>query len=311
MAACGTSYHAALYGAQLMRNMHSFETVQVMDAAEMGPEALPEDRSGLLVLSQSGETKDVHRAVVTAEQADIPRFSIINSVGSLIARTTGCGVYVNAGRENAVASTKAFTTQVAALAMVATWFAQEKDTPEQPRHEVINSLLRLPTFAGVCLQTRATCKAVADKIKNADSLFVLGKGYAESIAKEGALKIKEISYIHAEGYPGGALKHGPFALIDGDKQTPIIMVILNDQHAKHMVTAAEEVRARGAKTVIITDKPSMVEHVADEVVAIPNNGPMTALLASIPLQMIAYELALARGINPDKPRHLAKAVTVD
>eukprot|EP00742_Colponemidia_sp_Colp-10_P003687 GILJ01003925.1.p1 GENE.GILJ01003925.1~~GILJ01003925.1.p1 ORF type:complete len:697 (+),score=134.08 GILJ01003925.1:1936-4026(+) len=311
MAACGTSYHAALYGAALMRNLQSFNTVQVMDAAEMSRESLPAKDAGLLVLSQSGETKDVHRAVLTAEEAGIPRFSIVNAVGSLIARTTGCGVYLNAGRENAVASTKAFTTQVAVLGMVASWFSQERGTQQQTRTELTNSLLRLPTYAGICLQTRAICKQVAEKIIDANSLFVLGKGYAESIAREGALKIKEISYIHAEGYPGGALKHGPFALIDGDKQTPIIMVILNDQHAKHMVTAAEEVRARGAKTVIITDKPSMVEHVADEVVAIPNNGPMTALLASIPLQMIAYELALARGINPDKPRHLAKAVTVD
>eukprot|EP00743_Colponemidia_sp_Colp-15_P007192 GILK01007766.1.p1 GENE.GILK01007766.1~~GILK01007766.1.p1 ORF type:complete len:710 (-),score=127.71 GILK01007766.1:231-2360(-) len=311
MAACGTSYHAALYGAQLMRNLKSFETVQVMDAAEMGRESLPSQNAGLLVLSQSGETKDVHRAVLTAEEAGIPRFSIVNAVGSLIARTTGCGVYLNAGRENAVASTKAFTTQVATLAMVASWFSQERNTQEQSRSDVINSLLRLPTFAGICLQTRTACRSVAEKLVNADSLFVLGKGYAESIAKEGALKIKEVSYIHAEGYPGGALKHGPFALIDGDKHTPIIMIILNDQHAKHMVTAAEEVRARGAKTVIITDSPNMVKHVADEVISIPNNGPLTALLATIPLQMIAYELAIARNINPDKPRHLAKAVTVD
>jgi len=157
---------------------------------------------------------------------------------------------------------------------------------------------------------------VAEKLMKSEHMFVLGKGYAEPIAHEGALKIKEITYLHAEGYSGGALKHGPFALIEDEKngkfgKTPIIMIILDDEHGALMKTAAEEVRARGAYTIVITDNAKMVENCADDIITIPNNGALTALLAIIPLQLIAYELSLKRGINPDVPRNLAKAVTVD
>eukprot|EP01103_Thecamoeba_quadrilineata_P013822 TRINITY_DN3952_c0_g1_i2.p1 TRINITY_DN3952_c0_g1~~TRINITY_DN3952_c0_g1_i2.p1 ORF type:complete len:162 (+),score=34.81 TRINITY_DN3952_c0_g1_i2:441-926(+) len=152
------------------------------------------------------------------------------------------------------------------------------------------------------------CKALASKLTNAAHLFILGKGYAEPIAREGALKIKEISYLHAEGFPGGALKHGPFALIED--RTPIILIILSDSHASLMKTAAAEVRTRQAHVIIITDIVSNeMSTLGDDIIIIPNNGPLTALLAIIPLQIIAYELALLRGVDPDKPRHLAKAVT--
>jgi glucosamine--fructose-6-phosphate aminotransferase (isomerizing) len=167
----------------------------------------------------------------------------------------------------------------------------------------------------MALRTRAQCADVAAKLMPSEHLFVLGKGYAEPIAYEGALKIKEITYLHAEGYSGGALKHGPFALIE-DKEgqfgaTPIILIVLDDEHGHLMKTAAEEVRARGAYTIVITDNPAMCAGIADTIIPIPNNGPMTALLASVPLQLLAYELAVKRGINPDVPRNLAKAVTVD
>jgi glucosamine--fructose-6-phosphate aminotransferase (isomerizing) len=128
---------------------------------------------------------------------------------------------------------------------------------------------------------------------------------------EGSLKIKEISYLHAEGYSGGALKHGPFALIDRDQRTPVILIVLEDVHYQFMLTAAHEVKARGAYTIVITNSPKVTDHVADDIIMIPSNGPLTALLAVIPLQLIAYELAVRRKINPDKPRNLAKAVTVD
>jgi glucosamine--fructose-6-phosphate aminotransferase (isomerizing) len=140
-------------------------------------------------------------------------------------------------------------------------------------------------------------------------------GYGEPVAYEGALKIKEMCYLHAEGYSGGALKHGPFALIEDDKgkfgATPIILLIFDDEHAHHMRTAAEEVKARGADLIIITDRPSLAEGLCDDPIVIPRNGPLTALGAVLPLQLIAYELAMMRGINPDTPRNLAKAVTVD
>ena len=325
ISACGTSLNSSIYGAKLMRSLGSFNTICVADAAECTADILPNPADGgLLVVSQSGETKDVHRVLKLAEQqsrqfgnqAGLPKFSVVNAVGSLIARTTQCGVYLNAGRENAVASTKAFVTQVTVMGLIAGWFAQNREgVNKEKRDELIQAMHRLPITMGMALRSRDLCFTVAEHLKKSEHLFVLGKGYAEPIAYEGALKIKEITYLHAEGYSGGALKHGPFALIEAEEgkfgKTPIILIVLDDEHASHMCTAAEEVRARGAYTIVITDNPSMVEHIADEVIPIPNNGPLTALLAVIPLQLIAYELAVMKGINPDVPRNLAKAVTVD
>ncbi|MFA5945336.1 MAG: glutamine--fructose-6-phosphate transaminase (isomerizing) [Patescibacteria group bacterium] len=311
IAACGTSYHAGLYGALAMRAMKSFDTVQVVDASELTPHHFPSQGAGLLVISQSGETKDVHRAVMIAENAGIPSFSIVNAVGSLIARSTKCGVYLNAGREHAVASTKAFVTQVTALELVAIWFADKRDMEVNRRRTLIEDLRRLPTNIQMAFSVRAQCQAIASTLMKADHMFVLGKGVGEPIAREGALKIKEIAYLHAEGYPGGALKHGPFALIT--EGTPVILLILNDKHSGLMKTAGEEVRARGARNIIITDTPAFTKGIADpnDVIVIPPDGVLTGLLATVPLQFIAYELAVLKGINPDKPRNLAKAVTVD
>merc|ERR1712086_693822 len=317
IAACGTSHFAGLYGSRLMRSVGAFNTIQNFDAAEVIPESFPQQKGGLLVISQSGETRDVLKVLDLAEQHGYPMFSIVNAVGSAVARTTGCGVYSHAGREQAVASTKAFVTQVVALSMIAAWFSEHRPVVEGApdytarRQALTESLHRLPSYIGMTLQdkSRQQCKEIAQKIKGAETIFVLGKGFAEPIAHEGALKIKEITYAHAEGYSGGALKHGPFALIA--EGTPIIMLILDDQHAPHMRTCAEEVRARGAHTIVITDNRKLANGVADDVIVIPRNGPLSALLAVAPLQMIAYEMALAKGVNPDKPRNLAKAVTTD
>uniref|UniRef100_A0A0H5RK65 Glutamine--fructose-6-phosphate aminotransferase [isomerizing] n=1 Tax=Spongospora subterranea TaxID=70186 RepID=A0A0H5RK65_9EUKA len=311
IAACGTSLFASQYGAAVMRYLNAFDSVQTVDAAEMISDALPAKGGGLLAVSQSGETKDVHRAVLLASEHSLPMFSVINSVGSLIARTTKCGVYINAGREHAVASTKAFVTQVVVMCLIAGWFAQLRKRPESKQRidEVLESLHKLPMYCGITLKANDNIAAIASKIKDQKHMFVLGRGFAESIAKEGALKIKEITYIHAEGYPGGSLKHGPFALIE--QGTPIIMVIPDDKNAALMRVAAEEVRARGAHTIIITDNEKIAHHIADDVILIPENGPLTALLAVVPLQQLAYELAIQRGIDPDKPKNLAKAVTVD
>lgn len=309
IAACGTSYHAGLYGAIAFRALKSFDTVQVVDASELTDDHFLTKDVGLLVLSQSGETKDVHRAVSAAQQQGVPVFSVVNAVGSLIARTTQCGVYVNAGRERAVASTKAFVTQVTALEMIAIWFSQHRGTEVAKRRMLVEELHRLSTNIEGALALQERCREVASTLLDAQHLFVLGKGYAEPIAREGALKIKEITYLHAEGYPGGALKHGPFALIEPG--TPVMLIILDDEHADLMRTAAEEVRARGARTIIITDHAPLADQVADQTIIIPKDGSLVALLATIPMQLIAYELAVMKGINPDKPRNLAKAVTVD
>ena len=342
IAACGTSAFAGQYGAGLMRSLGCFDTVQVVDAAEVTAESMPRSSSGcgsngggcgggVLAISQSGETKDVHRAVLLARELGLPVFSVVNAVGSLIARTTGCGLYLNAGREAAVASTKAFTSQVCCLALIAVWFAQQREQCGTGRPakqaDLVAALQRLPTSVGVALGTRAHCRDIAARIIAATTttaaaaapspcggncakrgMFVLGKGLAEPVAREGALKIKEITYVHAEGYGGGALKHGPFALIE--EGTPIVLIIPDDDQAAFMDIAAAEVMSRGAYTVVITDNRRLAKH-AHDVIEVPTCGPLSALVAIVPIQLIAYEMSVLRGINPDKPRNLAKAVTVD
>ena len=320
---CGTSLNASAYGARLMRDLGAFDTAQAMDASEVGVHDIPPKSSGVIAVSQSGETKDVLRTVKKAMDADVAALSIVNTVGSLIARTTKLGVYLNAGRENAVASTKAFTTQVTVMALITCWFHQlraadaaadgKKAHYSEKFKELMVALQRLPISFGMGLRLQDQCRRVAERLQAADHLFILGKGYGEPIASEGALKIKECTYVHAEGFAGGALKHGPFALISEDmtKRTPIVMLILDDEHAAMMRTAAEEVKARHADVIVITDDAALAHGVDADPIVIPRNGKLTALGAVLPLQFIAYELALLRGVNPDFPRHLAKSVTVD
>merc|ERR1712194_1000934 len=205
---------------------------------------------------------------------------------------------------------------------IAIWFKETRDrlaglplNVESQRLK--DALMRLPITVGMTIKScRKQCKEVAERLNDKEHCFVLGKGYAEPVAYEGALKIKEMCYLHAEGYSGGALKHGPFALIESDENgkkgaTPIIMLIFDDDHAHHMRTAAEEVKARGADVIIITDKASLAEGLDDDPLVIPSNGPLTALGAVLPIQLVSFELAMLRGINPDTPRNLAKSVTVD
>jgi glucosamine--fructose-6-phosphate aminotransferase (isomerizing) len=216
----------------------------------------------------------------------------------------------------AVASTKAFTSQATVLTQIAIWFAQnrgEHGVEQYTREALVTSLNGLSLNMQSCItSTRTVCKQIAQFLfdKNHQKLFILGKGNCHPIALEGALKIKEIAYIQAEGYAGGALKHGPFALIE--EGTPIIMVIMNDGEKKRMQTACAEVHARGAHVIVVTDDEEVAKdkhvHLA---VRVPHCGIMSALVATIPFQSIAYELSLLRGINPDQPRNLAKAVTVD
>merc|ERR1712176_165414 len=175
--------------------------------------------------------------------------------------------------------------------------------------------MRLPITFGMAMKSRDKCKKIAERLINKEHCFILGKGYGESIALEGALKIKEMCYLHAEGYSGGALKHGPFAMIEDEngKQgaTPIIMLVLDDAHAHHMRTACEEVKARGAELIIVTDNKKLADGLDDDPIIIPSNGPLTALGAVVPLQMIAYELAMLRNNNPDAPRHILKSYSYD
>ncbi|KAL3787103.1 hypothetical protein ACHAWO_013287 [Cyclotella atomus] len=311
LSACGTSLNAAKYAEKLMKHLGSFDKVHSLDAAECNQSDFPKNsqrakESAFLVVSQSGETKDVANLVNAAQEKDLTVMSVGNAVGtrSLLQRT------------------KAFTTQVTVLALIALWFREIKDKAlgvEEHSAEAAalkDSLMRLPICCGMALKDRESCKKVAERLNGKEHCFILGKGYGEPVAMEGALKIKEMCYLHAEGYSGGALKHGPFALIENDENgkqgaTPIIMLILDDSHAHHMRTAAEEVKARGADVIVITDKKELADGIDENPLLIPSNGPMTALGAVLPIQLIAYELAMLRGINPDTPCNLAKAVTVD
>ncbi|KEP63770.1 UNVERIFIED_CONTAM: glucosamine-fructose-6-phosphate aminotransferase [Hammondia hammondi] len=309
---CGTSLYAGIYGELLMQWLRCFDQVRAVDASEVDIYHLPRHDAGVLLLSQSGETLDTVRACQLADFQGLKKFSVVNQVGSLLARMTNCGVYVNAGREVAVASTKAFTSQVAVLSLIAAWFAQNQPTQAFPDrcNALMDAIHRLPVYAGMTLNCRPLCQSIAERLKDAKTLFVLGKGFGYPVALEGALKIKELAYLHAEGFPAGALKHGPFALIDEKEKTPVILVLLADQHAASLLNAAQQVKARGAHLICVTDEPDIVKDLADDVLVVPSNGPLTALLACIPLQLLAYELAIAKGINPDKPRGLAKTVTV-
>mmetsp|Transcript_17339 Transcript_17339/g.24081 ORF Transcript_17339/g.24081 Transcript_17339/m.24081 type:complete len:653 (+) Transcript_17339:167-2125(+) len=313
---CGTSLYAGMVGAKIMRDVSSFETIRTVDASELTRADFPKQNGGILVLSQSGETKDCHRALVLASQEDIFSFSIVNSVRSLIARTTNCGLYVHAGRENGVASTKSFTSQVVCLALVALWFAQQNTTKELTkgkRLKLVEDLQRLPTICGMVLkQVHEPCRQVAHLLRDTQHAFILGRGMAEAVAYEGSLKIKEITYTHCEGFAGGALKHGPFALIETG--TVIFVILMDDEHLKFMKTVAHEVRARGATIIGITNSPAILSDKdlqLDHVLFVRHDGTLTPVLAVLPLQLIAYELAILRDLNPDRPRNLAKCVTVD
>ncbi|KAK1734860.1 glutamine--fructose-6-phosphate aminotransferase (isomerizing) [Skeletonema marinoi] len=282
LSACGTSLNTAQYAEKLMKHLGSFDMVHSLDAAETDSNDFPRKSEkakeyAFLVVSQSGETK--------SKEKDITIVSVVNAIGSLIARTTKLGVYCNAGRENAAASTKAFTTQV-------TLRGKCNDVTEQSAEaaSLKESLMRLPISCGMALKNRELCQHVAER-------------NGKPVAMEGALKIKEMCYLHAEGYSGGALKHGPFALIEsgengkhGQGATPIIMLILDDNHAYHMRTAAEEVKAREAEVIVITDKAELVNGIDDKPIVIPSNsnGPMAALGAVMPIQLIACELAMLR-----------------
>ena len=312
--AMGTSYHAALMGAKFFQKLKSVEAVTVLDASEFTVDDIPCSIEGVgaLFLSQSGETKDVHLALEIAKKCELTCFSIVNTVESLIARDADCGVYLNAGREVAVASTKSFTSQVTVLILIAIWYAQERGIKKHLRIELIKELRNLSYNFQQTVESINTDKKLYQRIvsnlMNQDRIFLLGKQLGMPIALEGALKIKEVTYIHAEGYPGGALKHGPFALIE--QGTYIIMMAYQDEYSDKMHITAEEVVARGAEVILITDlqEEQIPKGVYKEVIPIYHSGYLSSLLSIVPLQYLSYAIAIDKGFNPDFPRNLAKSV---
>ena len=310
---CGTSYHAGLWSMNEFKQYDIFNTVSCIDGAEFDLLDIPKKgKTAIVLLSQSGETKDLHRCIEIAKSFDLITIGVVNVPDSMISRETDCGVYLNAGREQAVASTKSFTNQCVVLSLIAIWFAQVKGIYISKRLTSISNLMKLSYQVSSIIENNiGTIKDIANDIKK-NSLFVLGKGNCEAIAKEGALKIKEVSYIHAEGYSSSALKHGPFALIEED--TPIIIIDVNNKYHDKSLNACNETKSRGAFNIIITTNMEPYINLGincKHIIEIENNETYSSLLANVCIQLLSYYMSIARGYNPDFPRNLAKVVTVE
>jgi glutamine---fructose-6-phosphate transaminase (isomerizing) len=308
---CGTSYNAATWSLDTFKSLDIFDTVACYDGAEFSFKDIPKrGKTALILLSQSGETKDLHRCCQIAKDHDLITIGLVNVVDSLIARETDCGVYLKAGREVAVASTKSFTNQAVVLVLVAIWFSQEKGTSVEKRRKMIADLRSLPMNIQQVLDhfKRDICDSVLRLFSGQTSCFLLGKGRDEAVAKEGALKMKEITYIHAEGYSSSALKHGAFALIMD--QLPIILLDTSDEFREKNQNVWQEVKARNATVLRITNRKNDRVNGSTELV-IDKNDTFGSIIANVYVQLISYYLAMDKGINPDFPRNLAKVVTVE
>lgn len=311
---CGTSFHAGLWGSYEFKTMKTFNSIQVIDGAEFDECDLPiQGKTMLLMLSQSGETKDLHRCIEIAKNKDLITVGIVNVIDSLIARETECGVYLNAGKEFSVASTKSFTNQCIVLSLISIWFAQNKNVYSKARTDKISNLRKFIYQLNNLLKEHINkFENLYSKFENQSSMFLLSKGQNESVAKEGSLKIKEVTYIHAEGYSSSALKHGPFALIK--KNLPIIIIDCDKKYRDKTLNAAYETTTRNAELIVITDKPENYTNLnlsKENIINIESNDSYNGLLANIIIQILSYELSIHFGNNPDFPRNLAKVVTVE
>lgn len=307
---CGTSYFAGLYGMYFFKQLCKFNTVQVFDGAEFNEQDIPIiGNTSFILISQSGETKDLHRCIDISKNNNITTIGIVNVVDSLIAREVDCGIYCNAGKEVGVASTKAFTSQVVCLSMAAIWFSTLQNINEKKRARMISDLHNLSS--DIILTLDASKEQVKEFISkfNKSNMFLLGKGSDEFIAKEGALKIKEISYIHSEGYSSSSLKHGPFALLD--ENFPVILLNMDQTHRSKTLNCYQEISSRNSPVLLITNDTLMSREVTCDIIYVPENKSYASLLGIIPIQLLAYYLSIDKGINPDKPKNLAKVVTVE
>jgi glucosamine--fructose-6-phosphate aminotransferase (isomerizing) len=314
---CGTSYHAALFSLFLFRQISGLMTVQVIDASEFVMKDLPQDtleNIAVVVVSQSGETKDCQRVIECLTEMGVITIGVVNTVGSWIARETTCGIYLNAGREVGVASTKSFTSQAMVLSLLALWFGQENGKSIDKWAPLLCGLsLR---FKNVMLDVSNWVKLVLPKVQDQSSMFLLGRGFSYPICLEGALKLKELTYQNAEGYPGGALKHGPFALIDGKSETPVFLHLWRGPNYGFMLSAVEQVTSRGAGVMILHNDPNEKDLQKRFPTALffyidCEDEWSCSLLSVMVYQMLSVELALKKGLNPDYPRNLAKVVSVD
>ena len=309
--ACGTSWHSGLIGELMIEDMARIP-VEVEYASEFRyRNPIVTDRTLCIVISQSGETADTLAAMREAKRRGARTLGLVNVVGSTIAREDDGGIYLHAGPEIGVASTKAFSSQVVALALLALKLGRKRNLSVARGREIAQALDALPAQIQAILDNAPAIEAIAASYQDAANFLYLGRGYNFPAALEGALKLKEISYIHAEGYPAAEMKHGPIALID-DKM-PVVFIAPHDAVFDKIVSNIQEVRARGGRTIVITSRDEPVlQGLMDHEIRIPETVDLLSpVLASIPLQLLAYYIAVKRGANVDQPRNLAKSVTVE
>jgi glucosamine--fructose-6-phosphate aminotransferase (isomerizing) len=309
--ACGTSWHSALIGEQMIEEVARVP-VEVEYASEFRyRNPIITDRTLCIVISQSGETADTLAAMREAQRRGARTLGIVNVVGSTIARDAGAGIYLHAGPEIGVASTKAFTSQVVALAMFTLKLARLRSLSSLRGSEIILALQALPDQVAAILERAGEIEELAEEFKRAQNFLYLGRGYNFPTALEGALKLKEISYIHAEGYPAAEMKHGPIALID--EMMPVVFIAPHDSVFDKVVSNVQEVKARRGTVIAITsrEEPSLKGKLNYEFRIPETIDMLTPVLASVPLQLLAYYVAVKRGANVDQPRNLAKSVTVE
>jgi glutamine---fructose-6-phosphate transaminase (isomerizing) len=309
---CGTSWHSGLIGEYMLEDIARIPT-EVEYASEFRyRRPIVEPRTLTLAISQSGETADTLWAMREAKQQGATLLGIVNAVGSTIARETDAGIYLHAGPEIGVASTKAFTSQVVVLAMLTVHLGRLRGSLSASRgREIVRALGRVPEQVAEILELDPALQELAREYKDHPNFLYLGRGYNFPAALEGALKLKEISYIHAEGYPAAEMKHGPIALID--EQMPVVVIAPKDGVYEKVKSNIEEVRARGGHVIaVITEGDTELLEYADHVIQIPRtHDSLTPILATIPLQLLAYHIAVLRGCDVDQPRNLAKSVTVE
>ncbi|MBT8395893.1 MAG: glutamine--fructose-6-phosphate transaminase (isomerizing), partial [Gemmatimonadetes bacterium] len=309
--ACGTSWHSALLGEYMIEELARVP-VEVEYASEFRYKSPLVDETTLVIaISQSGETADTLAALREAKRRGAPTMGIVNAVGSTIARETDFGVYLHAGPEIGVASTKAFTSQVVALALFGLYLGRRRGLSLEAGHRIVRALSALPNQVERILEKDGDIRALAEKYVDCRNFLYLGRGYQFPVALEGALKLKEVSYIHAEGYPAAEMKHGPIALIDDDM--PVVALAPTDPIYAKVLSNIEEVRARQGRVIaVVTEGNTDIAEKVDHVISVPVSLPLTqAVLTTIPLQLLAYHMAVLRGCDVDQPRNLAKSVTVE
>ena len=310
--ACGTSWHAGLVAEYTFENLARIP-VEVEYASEFryrNPVITHKDI--VIAISQSGETADTLAAIKLAKEQGAFVFGVCNVVGSSIAREAHAGAYTHAGPEIGVASTKAFTTQITVLTLLALKLAKQRgEFSESKFHEYLTEMENIPHKVEQALESNPLVEIISEVYKDSTNCLYLGRGYNFPVALEGALKLKEISYIHAEGYPAAEMKHGPIALID--EQMPVIVIATNNGHYEKVVSNIQEIKSRSGRIIaVVTEGDTQVRELADHVVEVPDTlESLSPLLTTIPLQLLSYHIAVMRGCNVDQPRNLAKSVTVE